>query len=88
MEYNDYWNKAAEAHTHPIHVGVGMYSPKPSTIANSADEKQNDEYSSRIMKIPIYVVTDQGIWKITPTGVVTQEEDEHWIDEFEKDECE
>jgi hypothetical protein len=65
------------AHTHPVNV-----DPKPS---------KQDQVAALKLGIAVYTISRKGIWRVTPDGVITQEESLGWykrISENCKDESE
>ncbi len=69
-------NMIALAHTHPDNK-----PPQPST---GGKEVKGDDYAAKQINAPVYTITRQGIWKIDPSGTITQEADRHWWEEVER----
>jgi RHS repeat-associated protein len=61
----------ALAHTHPDEK-----SPKPSTGGSKSNPR--DDYAATQINAPVYTISRKGIWKITPSGKITQEEGPEW----------
>src|SRR5262249_16808247 len=57
-------NLVAQAHTHPA-----KKDPKPSV---------GDCGLSKKINLPIYTISGNGIWKVTPDGMVTLAADRNW----------
>jgi hypothetical protein len=57
-------NVMALAHTHPK-------NPKPS---------QKDTLVAKKLKIPIYTISQSGIWKVAADGTLTMVANQHWYD--------
>lgn len=59
-------------HTHPTetHGPKQPTSPKPSGI---------DSDKAKANKLPFYIISKRGVWKVDPTGKVTEEEKEPWV---------
>ncbi len=55
----------AQVHTHPSKV-----DPKPST--------KDAELAERL-QIPVFTISDRGLWQVTPTGEVTKEAGREWL---------
>jgi RHS repeat-associated protein len=71
-------------HTHPIHAwqldqGFPKIDPMPSQHG-----KPSDKDTAHDNNIPVYPISDQGVWKIDPNGNVTQEVQQGWLDDFDK----
>jgi hypothetical protein len=64
------WNAIAAAHTHPRKL-----DPKPS---------RHDTVWASKLRMPVFTITADGIWKVTPDGKVTQEADLKWDDELKE----
>jgi hypothetical protein len=62
----------AHAHTHP--VGAGR-APEPSQFG-----RVNDKLAALRLGIPLYTVSNKGIWKVTPEGVISMEEGPEWME--------
>jgi RHS repeat-associated protein len=68
-----YWpyGFVAVAHTHP-----DSRDPKPSTGGSAQNPR--DDSTARQINAPIYTISRKGIWKIDPTGAITQEAGPEW----------
>jgi len=73
-------NIAGLVHTHPDSA-----SEKPSTGGSKNNPK--DDYAAKVIGKPVYVVTRNEIWKVTPEGIVTQEEGPDWRTGIEDRTC-
>lgn len=58
-------NLVAQVHTHPV-----INDPKPS---------RGDRKLARKISIPLYTVSGNGIWKVTPDGTVTKIAGDDWF---------
>lgn len=58
------------AHTHPSNV-----DPKPS---------KQDQSAARQLRIAIYTVSRKGIWRVSPDGIITKEENAGWFKGIEE----
>ncbi len=57
-------NTIALAHTHPA-----TKDPKPSA---------GDRLLSKNIRVAVYTISEKGIWKVTPDGIVVKEADFDW----------
>ncbi len=66
-------NIVAQVHTHPVNT-----DPRPST---------KDRIFSKTANVLLYTVSRKGIWKVTPTGKMTQEAGANWHIDVYKTRC-
>jgi RHS repeat-associated protein len=70
-------NYIGVAHTHPYST-----SPKPSVRG-----RESDKVAAEQILAPVYTVHRNGIYKIDPTGKITQEEPRNWFKKCDEDQC-
>lgn len=70
----------ALAHTHP-----DAKSPKPSVGGTKSYPR--DDYASKQINAPVYTISRRGIWKILPSGAITQEAGPEWTKSVNAETC-
>jgi hypothetical protein len=63
-------------HTHP-----NAMDPKPSVC------KGCDGDTAKQVRKPVYTISNEGVYKITPKGVITQEEGPDWLNGLNPKTC-
>jgi RHS repeat-associated protein len=71
-------NYIAQAHTHPTEAGA---DPTPS---HDTPNNDGDDVAASQIHAPVYTISRKGIWKIDPSGNITQEAGPEWTQGLSK----